>query len=73
MELCRRVSGGGAVYQDLGNHCFTFLNPVTANDDIKAMNNHLLISALKHLGVHAEASGRNDILVTGRKVSGSAY
>ncbi|CAD8154418.1 unnamed protein product [Paramecium pentaurelia] len=70
--LQRRSSGGGAVYQDLGNHCFTFLNTFTTQDP-KTINNDILINALLNLGIEAQASGRNDIVVGEKKVSGSAY
>jgi len=70
--LARRYSGGGAVYQDMGNTNFTFLSNVKAFD--KSRNSSILINALKNrFDITAEASGRNDILVGGRKVSGSAY
>lgn len=71
--LSRRKSGGGAVYQDLGNHCFTFINPVTDQDDPKTLNNSLLLQALASFQVDAVLAGRNDIHVQGKKVSGSAY
>jgi lipoate-protein ligase A len=63
------------VYQDLGNSVFSFLNPVIdfGKEDFKTMNNVILINALSKFGVNAEATGRNDICVDGRKVSGSAY
>lgn len=59
------------MYQDLGNTCFTFLSPTEQYD--KARNVGILTGALATLGVTAEASGRNDLIVGGRKVSGSAY
>jgi lipoate-protein ligase A len=51
------------------------LNPVSdfSKEDYKTMNNEVIIEALKQLGVNAEATGRNDIHVNGKKVSGSAY
>jgi lipoate-protein ligase A len=55
----------------LGNTCFTFLSPADRYD--KQRNVGILIRALAALGVTAESSGRNDLLVGGRKVSGSAY
>eukprot|EP01116_Phalansterium_solitarium_P016284 TRINITY_DN3763_c0_g1_i5.p1 TRINITY_DN3763_c0_g1~~TRINITY_DN3763_c0_g1_i5.p1 ORF type:complete len:368 (-),score=31.46 TRINITY_DN3763_c0_g1_i5:1281-2384(-) len=71
VTLARRYSGGGAVYQDLGNTNFTFLSPRDRYS--KKNNTDIIISALARFGVYAEASGRNDILVDGHKVSGSAY
>lgn len=72
IDLCRRKSGGGAVYQDLGNVCFSFINPRSSNE-FKALNNSVVLRALRILDVDAETSGRNDIIVDGKKVSGSAY
>ena len=63
------------MYQDLGNSVFSFINPITdfAKEDFKTLNNEVLLGALANLGVTGEASGRNDLVVGGRKVSGSAY
>ncbi|MEZ4387960.1 MAG: lipoate--protein ligase [Candidatus Krumholzibacteriia bacterium] len=69
--LTRRQSGGGAVYQDLGNSCFTFLSGKASYSVDR--NFALIIDALARLGVAAEQTGRNDLLVAGRKVSGSAF
>lgn len=69
--LGRRPSGGGAVYQDLGNGCFTFANPRDRYD--KSQNFSIVSDALKRLGLDCELSGRNDVMVEGRKVSGSAF
>ena len=73
--LARRTSGGGAVFQDLGNTCFTFLSPREGYS--KNQNIEVLLAALKKLGIHAEASGRNDLVIAAedgpRKISGSAY
>lgn len=69
--LARRQSGGGAVFHDLGNTNFTFLS--SAKDYNQDDNFKIIISALKGLGITAEKSGRNDILVDSRKVSGSAF
>jgi lipoate-protein ligase A len=69
--LARRKSGGGAVYQDLGNSCFTFLT--SRKDYDIPRNTSIIVNALKHFNIHAEPTGRNDITVGGRKVSGSAF
>jgi lipoate-protein ligase A len=63
--LARRQSGGGCVYQDLGNSVFSFINPINFDqDDFKTMNNEILINALKErFDITAEASGRNDLVV----------
>ncbi|WP_286707867.1 lipoate--protein ligase [Psychrobacter sp. UBA2514] len=69
--LARRQSGGGAVFHDLGNTNFTFLSPKHAYD--QTANFTIIINALKKLGIDAEQSGRNDMQVGDRKISGSAF
>ncbi|MEG0007420.1 MAG: lipoate--protein ligase A [Aeromonas sp.] len=75
VTLARRSSGGGAVFHDLGNSCFTFMAGKPGYD--KSISTAIVLGALKRLGVEAFASGRNDLLVAtqdgDRKVSGSAY
>ncbi len=66
--LARRVTGGGAVYHDLGNLNYTIVGPSRQMDDAYG----IMADALRRLGVPAERSGRNDILVDGRKCSGYA-
>jgi len=68
-----RRSGGGAVYQDLGNLCFGFIMPHDSKLDFKKINTQIILNSLNHLGINAEFSGRNDILFEGRKISGSAF
>ena len=73
INVARRVSGGGAVYHDLGNINFTFIINV---DDPGKVNfkkyTQPIIDALAAMGVKSEASGRNDILIDGKKISGVA-
>ena len=73
IKVVRRISGGGAVYHDLGNLNFSFLTR-HSNDKINNFKNfnQPVIEALNSLGVRAELSGRNDIIVGGRKISGNA-
>ncbi len=71
VRLARRQSGGGAVFQDLGNTCFTFLSGRKAYS--KERNFGIIIRTLSRFGLEAVLGGRNDILVDGRKVSGSAF
>ncbi|WP_338753520.1 lipoate--protein ligase [Bacillus sp. FJAT-52991] len=73
IHIVRRLSGGGAVYHDLGNLNFSFIT----KDDGDSFHNFLkftepVITALNKLGVQAELSGRNDILANGFKISGNA-
>ncbi len=69
--LSRRQSGGGAVYHDLGNTNFTFMSGRDSYS--KNRNTQIIINALGRFGITASASGRNDIVVEGRKISGSAF
>lgn len=69
--LARRQSGGGAVFHDLGNTNFTFLSPKSDYD--QDANFTIIINALKKLGVEATLSGRNDMQVGDKKISGSAF
>lgn len=75
VRLARRSSGGGAVFHDLGNTCFTFMAGKPEYN--KSVSTELVISALHSLGIHAVASGRNDLEIATaegvRKISGSAY
>ncbi len=69
--LARRLSGGGAVFHDLGNLNFTFISS-TDNLDV-AKNMEIIYNACLLAGITAELSGRNDVLVNGKKFSGNAF
>ncbi|WP_312096367.1 lipoate--protein ligase [Niallia sp.] len=73
IHVVRRLSGGGAVYHDLGNLSYSFIT----KDDGDSFHNFRkftepVVQALKSMGVNAELSGRNDLLAEGRKISGNA-
>ena len=70
-HLVRRLSGGGAVYHDLGNLNFTFLCNEEDYDLTKQLS--VIQHACKLAGIHTEFSGRNDLLTDGRKFSGNAF
>ena len=73
IQVVRRLSGGGAVYHDLGNINFTFVTDAGENEGIDLQVFCIpVVKALEHLGVHAEISGRNDITIDGQKFSGNA-
>ncbi|HEX5973442.1 MAG TPA: lipoate--protein ligase [Gemmatimonadaceae bacterium] len=73
IQVVRRVSGGGAVYHDLGNLNFSFMTrDVSGRFNRYDRFNGPVVDVLRDLGVPAEIGGRNDILVEGRKISGNA-
>jgi lipoate-protein ligase A len=72
VSVIRRLTGGGAVYHDLNNICYTVIAPY--NKDKNSFRDFCapVIEYLKTLGLNAEFSGRNDIIVDGKKISGNA-
>ena len=73
IHVVRRLSGGGAVYHDLGNINFTFITDAEEGERINlAVFCRPVVKALAQLGVQAEITGRNDITIDGMKFSGNA-
>jgi len=73
IAVVRRLTGGGAVFHDLGNVNFTFIQ----HKDVGAFSDYRRFTQpvcdfLETLGVHAELSGRNDLMIDGMKISGNA-
>jgi lipoate-protein ligase A len=72
IPVIRRLSGGGAVFHDLGNLNYTIISKASDYELDFRVSCRPVLDALKALGVDAVAGGRNDITVNGRKVSGNA-
>ena len=73
IRVVRRLSGGGAVYHDMGNLNFTFITDVGESNalDLKLFCEPV-VRTLATLGVKAEVNGRNDITIDGKKFSGNS-
>lgn len=73
IKVVRRITGGGAVFHDLGNINFTFIQ---GGEDPKSIDfdryTKPIVNVLQKLGVNASMEGRNDICIDGSKISGNA-
>jgi len=73
IRLARRISGGGTVYQDINNLNFSFIHNSV---NMEKMNfrkfTYPVLEALKNMGLDVEFSGRNDLLIDNKKISGNA-
>lgn len=73
IEVWRRKSGGGAVYADRNNLMISYVTPSTAVEPTFRGFSEWLAAMLRSYGLDSEASGRNDVLIGGRKVAGGAF
>ena len=71
ISFLRRITGGGAVYHDRGNLNYSFI--CKTEDYDRRFVFEIILTTLSNLGINAKLSGRNDITVGDRKISGSAF
>jgi lipoate-protein ligase A len=73
ITVARRISGGGTVFHDAGNVNFTFIKNVKSPAEISFKQfTKPVLEALAKLDIEATTSGRNDLLIEGKKISGNA-
>ncbi len=73
MKVVRRISGGGTVYHDLGNLNYAHIKTETGNNKVDFLRFlHPLVEALKGYGVETEIGPRNNVLLEGKKITGTA-
>ena len=73
IQTYRRKSGGGCVYADMNNVMFSY---ITCDDQVNFTFNryvNMVVLALQRLGIDASPSGRNDVMIGNKKVSGNAF
>ncbi len=73
IEVWRRKSGGGCVFADCNNIMFSYICPSSGVMTDFGHYTSTISDLLRSLGIKAEAGGRNDVLINGRKVAGNAY
>jgi lipoate-protein ligase A len=73
ITIARRISGGGTVFHDTGNVNFSFIKNTKSPAEISFKQfTQPVVAALAELGITATTSGRNDLLIEGKKISGNA-
>jgi lipoic acid synthetase/lipoate-protein ligase A len=73
IQVFRRKSGGGCVYADSGNVMLSYITPDTQVGPVFNRFMGMILLVLRRLGVTATATSHNDVLIDGRKVSGTAF
>lgn len=73
IDIVRRRSGGGCVYADRDNIMMSYICPGTDVEEIFARYTAMVAAQLQHMGIDAVPSGRNDITIGDRKISGNAF